>query len=154
MPLNPFLLRFFLLLPGRYHSSPSSPSALRRDSRTTTEITTMWVLPREGEKDGVIRVEGEEKDKGKGRNCNLLCNVHQIDVAITRKTRKAQNALLTDLLTSMQRVDHGCHGPFYSRPTCTHTHSQIFTSNCDSVWLFCLHCVFEERRATRLNMSK
>lgn len=52
------------------------------------------------EKDGVIRQEGVEKDK---RNCNLLCSTTKmfikIDVPITRKTSKAQNALLADLLS-------------------------------------------------------
>lgn len=47
--------------------------------------------------------KGEEKDKGEERNLQFSLqhkeNVHQIDVAITRKTSKAQNAVLADLLT-------------------------------------------------------
>lgn len=56
------------------------------------------------EKDRVIKEEGEgEIDKGEREELQFSLQRHeknhQIDVAITRKTSKAQNALLADLLT-------------------------------------------------------
>lgn len=82
----------------------------------------------EVEKDRVIKEGGKvRKTKGKREIAIFSAvprkNVHQIDVAITRKTSKAQNALLADLLTR-------CAGCWSLLPCCTlctataHKHTQ------------------------------
>lgn len=93
LPSTPFFLHFYLLSPRRYHSSPSSASALRRDSRTTTAITAMWVWEgARGEKDGVIREErGRRKTRGgKERNCNFRCSTKKMFITLMCPLRGKQ----------------------------------------------------------------
>lgn len=79
-------------------------------------------------------------------------NVCQIDVAITRKTSKAQYALLADLLTR-------CAGCWSFLPCCipctanAHKHAQTFTSTSIGSLLL-INDVIQESRETRPNMSE
>lgn len=109
------------------------------------------------EKNRVIREEGEETDRGSGEKLQFSLqhykNVHQIDAPVTRKTSKARNAVLADLLSR--------HAVCWSwLPRCIlskarkDTHRQNVTSNCSSIWHLCLPGVIEESHETRSNALK
>lgn len=69
-------------------------------------------------------------------------NVHPIDVPITRKIGKAQNAVLADLLTTHAAALSTAAMPHFIQGECawTHTHkrTQSYTSTWNCVWPLCL----------------
>lgn len=74
-------------------------------------------------------------------------NVHPIDVPITRKIGKAQNAVLADLLTTHAAALSTAAMPHFIQGECAyahaHTHTHSFSKTWNCVWPLSL-CVTKE----------